>query len=184
MNYKGLVMTKQDNEIAEKRRKESYLKYNHSEKGRATRKKWVESNQERLKKSSEKYAKTEKGRQASRRAYDRLALMTRRQYGYRLKQLRMARGVSQSEAAKMTGIAVRTIQNLECGRSYSGTEALQRYLFGLGYGNEEIMDIHCLKYPVAKMRQLVLTELSEQELNSLEESELYQIVMSCIKKLN
>ena len=34
-------MTKQDNEIAEKRRKESYLKYNHSEKGRATRKKWV-----------------------------------------------------------------------------------------------------------------------------------------------
>ena len=112
MNYKGLVMTKQDNEIAEKRRKESYLKYNHSEKGRATRKKWVESNQERLKKSSEKYAKTEKGKQASRRAYDRLALMTRRQYAYRLKQLRMARGVSQSEAAKMTGIAVRTIQNL------------------------------------------------------------------------
>lgn len=46
------------------------------------------------------------------------------------------------------------------------------------------MDIHRLKYPVAKMRQLVLTELSEQELNGLEESELYQIVMSCIKKLN
>ena len=59
MNYKGLVMTKQDNEIAEKRRKESYPKYNHSE-GRATQKKWVESNQERLKKSSEKYGKLKK----------------------------------------------------------------------------------------------------------------------------
>lgn len=58
------------------------------------------------------------------------------------------------------------------------------WAFGLGYGNEEIMDVHRLKYPVAKMRQLVLTELSEQELNGLEESELYQIVMSCIKKLN
>ena len=32
------------------------------------------------------------------------------------------------------------------------------------------MDIHRLKYPVAKMRQLILTELSEQELNGLEES--------------
>ena len=44
---------------------------------------------------------------------------------------RMARGVSQSEAAKMTGIAVRDYSKLENGRSYSGTEALQRYLFGL-----------------------------------------------------